>query len=116
MSTAAEQTTYEDGIKELEEIISALETGGLGVTETVTKCRRGKALEKALREHLDSCEGQLKEIEQNENLPEIKIIAGDEAAESDPTDTSDFEQAPAAEFSPSAKPAGGSTSEDDIPF
>jgi exodeoxyribonuclease VII small subunit len=89
MSTI-EQTTYEDGMKELEEIIAALESGGLGVTETVARCRRGKALEKALRDHLDSCEGQLKEIEQNKNLPEITIIAGaDEAGQDVAADTGD---------------------------
>lgn len=115
MTTVNEQTTYEDGIKELEEIISALETGGLGVTETVAKCRRAKALEKALREHLDSCEGQLKEIEQNENLPEIKIIGGDEGA-LDASQAGDFEQAPAAGFSAPSGSGDGVAQADDIPF
>jgi exodeoxyribonuclease VII small subunit len=116
MSTAPEQTTYEDGIKELEEIISALETGGLGVTETVAKCRRAKALEKALREHLDSCEGQLKEIEQNENLPEIRIIGGDEDAEPVASVTGDFEPSTAAGFSSPTDAIGDGVQEDDIPF
>jgi exodeoxyribonuclease VII small subunit len=122
MTTTTEHTTYEDGIKELEEIISALENGGLGVTETVAKCRRGKALEKALREHLESCEGELKEIEQNKNLPEIKILAGGDEAERDPlADIGDFVDEPtagAADTAPAgaAEPPSGPAAEDDIPF
>jgi exodeoxyribonuclease VII small subunit len=83
MSTTVEKATYESGMRELEEIIMALEGGGMGVTETVAKCRRGKALEQALRKHLDECEGELKEIEQNKNLPAIEIVGGGSGADDD---------------------------------
>ena len=57
MTRANNELTFEQGMTELDGIVERLEGGGIGVSQTVELCRRGKALEQALRTELKTCEG-----------------------------------------------------------
>ena len=65
----AEEITFEQGYKELTEILDSLEQGEVAVAETVEKCRRAKALEQALRGFLEDRKGELERIEAGDELP-----------------------------------------------
>lgn len=109
MAERGNELTFEQGMEELGGIVNRLEEGGIGVSQTVDLCRRGKGLEQALRTELATCEGELKRIEANEGLPEIRIARrADEQSEpcDMPADTGNFQPGPASSIS----------SDDDIPF
>ena len=78
----AEEITFEQGFKELTEILDSLEQGEVAVAETVEKCRRAKALEQALRGFLEDRKGELERIEAGDELPEIRISAASAPTES----------------------------------
>ena len=57
MSDALDPTlTYDDAVRELQEILNALQSGQLGIDELTTKLQRASAL-------LDFCQGKLTKTE-----------------------------------------------------
>jgi exodeoxyribonuclease VII small subunit len=70
----ARQVTFEQGYDRLNEIVNRLDEN-VTVDEMVALLREGKGLEKALRDYLDTKEGELEQIEAGENLPEYTIVA-----------------------------------------
>jgi exodeoxyribonuclease VII small subunit len=96
----AEEITFEQGFKELTEILDSLEQGEVAVAETVEKCRRAKALEQALRGFLEDRKGELERIEAGDELPEIRISAA---------------SAPRADAGPAAN-GRAPAADDELPF
>jgi exodeoxyribonuclease VII small subunit len=70
-----EQITFEQGYEELKGIVSRLDDPELPVHEMFEGFRRGKGLEKALRAYLQEREGELVELEEGNNLPELEIAS-----------------------------------------
>lgn len=63
--TIAENTSYEEGIKQLNEIVSALERGGLSLNESIAYYEKGFKL-------ADFCRKKLTEAKQKIDLLENK--------------------------------------------
>lgn len=70
-----ERITFEQGYEELKAIVARLDDPELPVHEMFDGFRRGKGLEKALRAYLQEREGELSELEEGKNLPELEIVA-----------------------------------------
>jgi exodeoxyribonuclease VII small subunit len=56
------EITFEDGMKRLEETISTLERGEMGLEESVGRFREGAELFRALQGRLDRAEGEIKKV------------------------------------------------------
>lgn len=108
-TTAPESITFEGGYEELKGIVARFGSEEVSVHEMFEGFRRGKGLERSLREYLTEREGELTEIEQGHNLPQFNIVAPRQP---------DAASGDAGGFSPS--PADfqtrGGASDDDIPF
>lgn len=108
-TTDPQEITFETGYQRMKEISSDLDSPDLTVAEMCDRYAEGKGLGKALLGYLDEREGELKEIDEGNNLPQFKVTAtamSDAATADVPADTSDF-----AADAPAAVGA-----EDDIPF
>jgi exodeoxyribonuclease VII small subunit len=77
---SAEKLTFEQGYEELKRIVARLDESDVTVHEMFESFRRGKGLETALRNYLETREGELKEIEEGKNLPDFEIVASSGAA------------------------------------
>jgi len=77
---SAEKVTFEQGYEELKRIVARLDESDVTVHEMFESFRRGKGLETALRNYLETREGELKEIEEGKNLPDFEIVASSAAA------------------------------------
>ena len=62
--------TYEDGVKKLQEIVKALESGGLTLDESVKLFEAGAALSKFCSGELDKAERKIVFLEEAENQNE----------------------------------------------
>ena len=58
--------TYEDGIRRLQEIVKALESGGLTLDESVKLCEAGAALSRFCTEELEKAERKITLLEEAE--------------------------------------------------
>ena len=105
----ATQVTFEAGYDQLNEIVARLDED-VTVDEMVGLLRAGKGLEKALRDYLETKEGELQEIEAGENLPKYMIVAVADGGD-EPELTEFVPQTPTADAEDLAPPA-----DDDIPF
>lgn len=74
-----EKLTYEEGIKELEEIVQKLENNDLTLEQSLNDFKRGVELYKYLYEILNKVEGEIKVILEDEdrNLTEVGFDLGD---------------------------------------
>jgi exodeoxyribonuclease VII small subunit len=70
-----EQVTFEQGYEQLKTIVSELDRPDVSVHDMFEGFRRGKGLEKALRQYLEEHEGELTEIADGKNVPEFVIVA-----------------------------------------
>jgi exodeoxyribonuclease VII small subunit len=78
-ATQTEQVTFEQGYEQLKSIVSELDKPGIAMHDMFEGFRRGKGLEKALREYLEQREGELAEIAEGKNVPEYEIVAPSES-------------------------------------
>lgn len=74
-ATQPEQVTFEQGYEQLKSIVSELDKPGIAMHDMFEAFRRGKGLEKALRQYLEQREGELTEIAEGKNVPEYEIVA-----------------------------------------
>ena len=74
-----DKLTYEEGIKELEEIVQKLESNDLTLEQSLNDFKRGVELYKYLYEILNKVEGEIKVILEDEdrNLTEVGFDLGD---------------------------------------
>ena len=96
--TTEPETTFEQALNELEEIVQALEDGALPLEALVSKYERGAGLLKLCRQRLDAAQQRIELI--------TRDAAGVIALSS--ADTRDDDEAPA----PTPKPARKSSSSD----
>lgn len=90
---ATQKITFEGGYDNLKQIVDRLGEEDVPIHELFDLLRRGKGLEKSLREYLETQEGELREIEAGNSIESFEIVA------------------------PSAAPeAESKTAEDDFPF
>jgi len=101
------EVTFEEGYEELKRIVARLDAEDVTVHEMCELFARGKGLERALRDYLDTQKGKLDEIEAGENLPEFTIIAPSPPPAKPPATPSEPEP-----HMSNPPPAG----DDDIPF
>jgi exodeoxyribonuclease VII small subunit len=80
-----EEISFEDGYQELKELVDRLREDEVPIEELFDKFRRGKGLEKALRDYLSEKEGELEEIEQGKHLPEFNIVGSGSDPDSSPS-------------------------------
>lgn len=59
--------TFEDNLKELEEIATKLETGNLGLDEAIGEFEKGMKLSKECTKKLDEAEKRINILVENEN-------------------------------------------------
>jgi exonuclease VII small subunit len=102
------QISFEDGYERMKQISASLESTDLTVSEMCQSYAEGKGLGKALLAYLDEREGELKEIDDGENLPAFEIIATKNQAAS-----RSAEPASARGLGPAD---GTGVSEDEVPF
>lgn len=57
-----QEIKFEEGLTRLEEIISILERGELGLEESIGYFREGSALYRSLQEKLGAADGEIKEV------------------------------------------------------
>ena len=108
-ATAPENITFEGGYEELKGIVARLGSDDVSVHDMFEGFRRGKGLERSLREYLQEREGELTEIEQGHNLPRFTIVAPRQQ-DAAPGTTGGVSPSP-GDFQP-----GAGASDDDIPF
>lgn len=74
-----DKLTYEEGIKELEEIVQKLESNDLTLEQSLNDFKRGVELYKYLYEILNKVEGEIKVIleDEDKNLTEVDFDLGD---------------------------------------
>ncbi|HVA79718.1 MAG TPA: exodeoxyribonuclease VII small subunit [Candidatus Binataceae bacterium] len=93
---AAKTKKFEDELKDLETIVSQIDSGELSLDESIGAFERGVALVKSLSQKLDEVE---RKVEMLTRDVEGKLVA-----------------APLADAGPSAKPPRHGADDDDIPF
>lgn len=59
--------TFEDNLKELEEVATNLETGNLGLDEAIEEFEKGMKLSKECTKKLDEAEKRINILVENEN-------------------------------------------------
>ncbi|MDR2504865.1 MAG: exodeoxyribonuclease VII small subunit [Oscillospiraceae bacterium] len=59
MATKTKQPTFEEGLEQLEQIVTLMETGELSLADTLEKYEQGVKLAKGLKDMLDYSEKQL---------------------------------------------------------
>lgn len=59
--------TFEDNLKELEEVATKLETGNLGLDEAIEEFEKGMKLSKECTKKLDEAEKRINILVENEN-------------------------------------------------
>ncbi|MBP8619262.1 MAG: exodeoxyribonuclease VII small subunit [Clostridia bacterium] len=59
--------TFEDNLKELEEVVTKLETGNLGLDEAIEEFEKGMKLSKECTKKLDEAEKRINILVENEN-------------------------------------------------
>lgn len=72
-----EEKSFEDNLKELEEIAKNLESGNLNLDEAIKEFEKGMALSKKCTEKLDEAEKKINILVQDENgnLTEERFVA-----------------------------------------
>ncbi len=70
-----EKITFEDGYENLKQIVDRLGEDDVPIHELFDLLRRGKGLEKSLREYLETQEGELSEIEAGNSIESFEIVA-----------------------------------------
>lgn len=72
-----EEKSFEDNLKELEEIAKNLESGNLNLDEAIKEFEKGMALSKKCTEKLDEAEKKINILVQDENgnLTEESFVA-----------------------------------------
>lgn len=72
-----EEKSFEDNLKELEEIAKNLESGNLNLEEAIKEFEKGMALSKKCTEKLDEAEKKINILVQDENgnLTEESFVA-----------------------------------------
>jgi exodeoxyribonuclease VII small subunit len=66
---SAEEPTFEQAEKELEQIVDRLERGEAGLEETIALWERGEALYRFCRERLDAAHGRIEELAKQQSEP-----------------------------------------------
>lgn len=56
------ETTFEDDLEKLDDVVTALEGGELGLDEALKQFETGVALARRLRGRLDAAEGRVQEL------------------------------------------------------
>jgi exodeoxyribonuclease VII small subunit len=59
-------TSYEDALKELEQLVAQLESGTMPLEQLLTQYQRGAELLKFCRDRLEAVEAQIKVLDQGE--------------------------------------------------
>ncbi len=59
-------TSYEDALKELEQLVAQLESGDMPLEQLLTQYQRGAELLKFCRDRLEAVEAQIKVLDQGE--------------------------------------------------
>ena len=59
--------TFEDNLKQLEEVVTKLETGNLGLDEAIEEFEKGMKLSKECTKKLDEAEKRINILVENEN-------------------------------------------------
>jgi exodeoxyribonuclease VII small subunit len=59
-------TSYEDALKELEQLVAQLESGDMPLEQLLTQYKRGAELLKFCRDRLEAVEAQIKVLDQGE--------------------------------------------------
>lgn len=72
---APSKITFEDGYENLKQIVDRLGHDDVPIHELFELLRRGKGLEKSLREYLETQEGELREIEAGNSIEAFEIVA-----------------------------------------
>ena len=70
-----EKITFEDGYEELKAIAAKLNGEDVPMHELFDLLRRGKGLDKSLREYLETQKGALEEIEAGKSITQFEIVA-----------------------------------------
>ena len=73
MAKKDKAATFEGNIEKLQEIVEAIESGNLGLEETITKYEEGGKIIKACREILDKAELKISKLVENSDKTESFI-------------------------------------------
>ena len=71
-SKAIDQLSYEQALKELDDILAELESESRGLDETMALYERGRALIQHCQKQLDQAELKVTQLDENGNNKEIK--------------------------------------------
>jgi exodeoxyribonuclease VII small subunit len=68
------EMTFAQGYERLQDICEELGRGELDLDGTIDLLKEGHGIERRLRERLEACEQELKEIEAGQGLTDVRIV------------------------------------------
>lgn len=74
MTDVATPITFEQGLGRLSEIVRQVESESVPIGTAIELVREGRGIERALREYLDQCQGELSEIEAAEAPTTFRVV------------------------------------------
>ena len=74
MSEDATPITFEQGLARLSDIVRQVESESVPIGTAIELVREGRGIERALREYLDTCQGELAEIEAAEAPATFRVV------------------------------------------
>ena len=76
MTDGGDPTSFEEAERELERIVSELESGGADLDRAIALWQRGEELYRFCRAKLDAAEGEIEELAQRAEVPRPSHEAG----------------------------------------
>jgi exodeoxyribonuclease VII small subunit len=74
MTDSTTPITFEQGLGRLSEIVRQVESESVPIGTAIELVREGRGIERALREYLDQCQGELVEIETAEAPTTFRVV------------------------------------------
>jgi exodeoxyribonuclease VII small subunit len=74
----AKETSFEESVAQLEKIVAAIESGQIGLEESLTKYEQGMALVKKCRETLEKAEKRIEQLHETAGGLEAEPITAEE--------------------------------------
>ena len=73
----AKEPSFEESVAQLEKIVAAIESGQIGLEESLTKYEQGMALVKKCRETLERAEKRIEQLHETAGGLEAKPMTGE---------------------------------------